>query len=123
MKKIILSVLVLFALIISACAVQQQAPSGETMEKKELQGSYKVGVMYPLSGDAASYGIPIQATTKIAADEINAKGGVNGKKLELIYEDSKCNPKDGNAAAQKLINIDKVKVIIGGVCSGETLGA
>jgi len=123
MKKIILSVLVLFALIISACAVQQQAPSGETMQKKELQGSYKIGVMYPLSGDGAAYGIPLQATTKIAADEINAKGGVNGKKLELIYEDSKCNPKDGNAAAQKLINIDKVKVIIGGACSGETLGA
>ena len=130
MKKAILSILVLFVLIISACAVQQpaQAPSEQkmedkAMEQKELQGSYKIGVMYPLSGDAAAYGIPIQKTTKYAADEINAKGGVNGRKLELIYEDSKCNPKDGNAAAQKLINIDKVKVIIGGVCSGETMGA
>lgn len=124
MKKILLSLLMISVLILSACAQQQaQAPSGEKAMQKELQGSYKIGVMYPLTGDGAAYGIPLQRTTKFAADEINAKGGVNGKKIELIYEDSKCNPTGGNAAAQKLINIDKVKIIIGGVCSGETLGA
>ena len=125
MKKIILAILTLFVLILSACQVQQQVqqPAGGEVKQIQQRGSYKIGVMYPLTGDAAAYGLPIQKTTKYAADEINAKGGVNGKKLELIYEDSKCNPKDGNAAAQKLINIDKVKVIIGGVCSGETLGA
>ena len=79
--------------------------------------------MAPLTGDGAAYGLPIQKAIKIAIDEVNAKGGVNGKKLEPIYEDSKCNPKDGNAAAQKLVSVDNVKVIIGGVCSGETLGA
>ena len=122
MKKIILMILTLFVLILTACAVQQQVLTGGE-EKKELVGSYKIGVMYPLTGDAAAYGIPIQKTTKYAVDEINAIGGLNGRKIEVIYEDSKCNPKDGNAAAQKLINVDKVKVIIGGVCSGETLGA
>src|SRR3989338_4967926 len=120
MKRYFSAILVMLVIFLSACAVQQQ--SGEAMEKK-LESSYKIGVMYPLSGDPAAYGIPIQAATKMAADEINEQGGVNGRKVELIYEDSKCNPKDGNAAAQKLINIDKVKVIIGGVCSGETLGA
>src|SRR3989344_7864758 len=125
MKKIILAILTLFVLILSACQVQQQVqqPTGGEVKPSQPQGTYKIGVMYPLTGDAAAYGIPIQKTTKYAADAINAKGGVNGRKLELVYEDSKCNPKDGNAAAQKLINIDKVKVIIGGVCSGETLGA
>ena len=125
MKKAILSILTLLVLILSACQVQQapQQPTGGEVKPAQTQGTYKIGVMYPLTGDAAAYGIPIQRTTKYAADEINSKGGVNGKRLELIYEDSKCNPKDGNAAAQKLINIDKVKVIIGGVCSGETLGA
>ena len=119
MKKYLL-ILALILLILSACAVQQQP---QIQEQKELQGSYKIGVMYPLTGDAATYGLPQQRVVKIAADEINAKGGINGRKLELIYEDSKCNPKDGNAAAQKLINIDKVKVIIGGACSSETLAA
>ena len=121
MKKISIVILALFVIFLTACAVQQ--PQQPVEEKKELVGSYKIGVMYPLSGDGAAYGLPIQRATKIAIDEINAKGGVNGRKLEPIWEDSKCNPKDGNAAAQKLVNIDKVKVIIGGVCSGETLGA
>ena len=119
MRKLSLVILTLFVLILAACAVQQPVVE----EEKELVGTYKIGVMYPLTGDAATYGLAIQRATKIAVDEVNAKGGVNGRKLEIIYEDSKCNPKDSNAAAQKLINIDKVKVIIGGVCSGETLGA
>ncbi len=120
MKKTALVIFSLMLIILTACAPQQPT---KAEEKKELVGSYKIGVMYPLSGDAAAYGIPIQRATRIAVDEINAKGGINGKKIEPIYEDSKCNPKDGNAAAQKLINIDKVKIILGGVCSGETLGA
>ena len=128
MKKALLVFLTLTVLILSACAVQQETPQTDGGEKPAAQaqitqGSYKIGVMYPLTGDGASYGLPIQRATKIAIDEINAKGGINGKKIEAIYEDDKCNPKDGNAAAQKLVNIDKVKVIIGGVCSGATLGA
>ena len=91
--------------------------------QQPFNGSYKIGVMLALTGDAATYGLPEQAVIKIAADEINSRGGINGKKLELVFEDGKCNPKDGNAAAQKLVNIDRVKVIIGGSCSGETLGA
>ncbi len=122
MKKTILVFLTLLVLILSACEQQPQQTGGK-VKQTQAQGTYKIGIMYPLTGDAAAYGVPIQKTTKYAADEINAKGGINGKKIELIYEDSKCNPKDGNAAAQKLINLDKVKVIIGGVCSGETLGA
>ena len=52
MRKILLGFFIISVLILTACAVQQQAPpSEEKMEKKELQGSYKIGVMYPLSGD------------------------------------------------------------------------
>ncbi|MAG91212.1 hypothetical protein CMO83_03945 [Candidatus Woesearchaeota archaeon] len=124
MKRTLLGFMIFIVLILGACQIVQQ-PIGEeeAEEEVELQGSYKIGVIYPLSGDAASYGLPIQRTTKIAVDEINAKGGVNGRKLQIIYEDGKCNPKDGNAGAQKLVDVDKVQVIIGGVCSGETLGA
>ena len=123
MKNKLLVILTLFILILSACAQQQAPPQSSGQQQTQLQGSYKIGVMVPLSGDAAAYGLPIQKALKIALDEVNANGGVNGKKLEPIYEDSKCSPKDGNAAAQKLVNIDGVKIIIGGVCSGETLGA
>ena len=119
MKKSIFVLFIISVFLLAACSQTEQAQQ----PAQDTQGSYKIGVMAPLTGDAASVGLPIQKALKIAFDEVNAKGGVNGKKLEPIYEDSKCNPKDGNAAAQKLISVDNVKVIIGGVCSGETLGA
>ena len=128
MKKITLIAFILISLfLISSCATElTQETQAEEREKTIVpasQGSYKIGVIYPLTGDAAAYGIPLQRATRIALDEINAKRSINGKRLEFIYEDGKCNPKDGNEAAQKLVNINKVRVIIGGVCSGETLGA
>jgi branched-chain amino acid transport system substrate-binding protein len=81
----------------------------------------KIGFIGPLSGDAASYGIPIKNAIALAVEEINNTGGINGRKIEIIYEDGKCNGKDAVNAAQKLINIDKVKIILGGMCSGELL--
>ncbi len=121
MKKTILFGIFIFILFVSGCA--QEQIQGALISEQSFNGSYKIGVMLALTGDAATYGLPEQKVIKIAVDEINSKGGINGKKLIAVYEDGKCNPKDGNAAAQKLINVDKVKVIIGGSCSGETLGA
>ena len=121
MKKINLFGILSISLLLLGCS--QNQIQGAAVNEQNFNGSYKIGVMLALTGDAATYGLPEQQAIKIAADEINSKGGINGKKIEIIYEDGKCNPKDGNAAAQKLINVDKVKVIIGGSCSGETLGA
>ncbi len=81
----------------------------------------KIGFIGPLTGDAASYGEPIKNSVALAVEEINTMGGINGRKIQMIYEDGKCTGKDAVNAVQKLINIDKVKIIIGGVCSGETL--
>ncbi len=88
---------------------------------EEKTGSLKIGGIFPLTGDGATYGEPMQKVVKIALDEINAAGGVKGQKLEIIWENGKCNGNDAAAAANKLINIDKVKVIYGGFCSSETL--
>ena len=122
MKNKISVLLILSILILSACG-QNTVVNDNTPASGQKAQRYKIGVMGPYTGDAASVGLPIQAAIKIAIDEVNSKGGINGVMLEPIYEDSKCNPKDGNAAAQKLVNVDQVKIIIGGVCSGETLGA
>ena len=117
MKKTLCILIIAYLFLIAACA--------NTQVQQKPQDTFKIGVIFPLTGDAAAYGLPAQRAVMIAADEINAKGGINnnGKKITVVYEDGKCNPKDGNAAAQKLVNVDKVKVIIGGFCSGETLGA
>lgn len=85
--------------------------------------TYKIGAILPLTGDAAAYGEPGRNAEQLAVDEINASGGVNGKKLEIIFEDGKCNGKDATNAMQKLVNVDKVQFVIGGFCSSESLAA
>lgn len=81
-----------------------------------------IGAVLPLSGDAVSYGTPIRRAIEMAVADINAVNGVNGKPLQVQFEDGRCDGKEGANAAQKLINVQKVKYIIGGACSGETLG-
>lgn len=77
----------------------------------------KIGVILSMTGKTASWGESTREALDLYADEINKES----KKIELIYEDSRCDPKTGVAAANKLINVDKVQVIIGGVCSSVTL--
>lgn len=92
-------------------------------EDKTSKEPIKIGFIGSLTGDAAEYGEPQRNALMLAVEDINKSGGVNGAPVELIYEDGKCNGKDGASAAQKLINVDKVKVILGGSCSSETLAA
>jgi branched-chain amino acid transport system substrate-binding protein len=110
----ILAIILVFALV--ACT---QTTTQTSTEKTPLI----IGAIVPLTGDAAAYGEPIKQAEDLAVEEINAAGGINGRPLKIIYEDGACSPKGATTAAQKLISIDNVKVIIGGLCSGETLGA
>jgi len=127
MKKLVMIGLLL--MIIVACTPAQQAKSegaskepAKAAEQKPVE-KIVLGAMFPLTGDGAAYGVPLSHQLELAVDEINANGGINGAQIELRTEDSKCNAKDGATAAQKLVEVDKVKVIFGGACSGETLGA
>jgi branched-chain amino acid transport system substrate-binding protein len=79
----------------------------------------KIGVITPLSGDAAAYGQETQRVLDYRLAGINAQ---KGTKFELVYEDGKCAGSDAVSAFQKLIDVDGVKIIIGGTCSSETLG-
>lgn len=81
----------------------------------------KIGFIGPLSGDAAVFGEPIKNAIGLAVAEVNEVGGINGRQIEMIYRNGKCNGKDAVSAAQKLIEEDEVKIIIGGVCNSETL--
>jgi branched-chain amino acid transport system substrate-binding protein len=85
------------------------------------QDANKVGVIQPLTGAFAASGNYVANGAKIAADEINAKGGILGKKLELVIEDNKSNPTEAAAVAEKLIVRDKVPVMMGAWGSGFTL--
>jgi len=94
--------------------------TGNTVKDDE---TIKIGFIAPLSGDLAFIGDQMQKVVAIAKDKVNEDGGINGRKVEVIYEDGRCDGKEAVSAAQKLINIDKVNAIIGGICSAETLAA
>ena len=81
----------------------------------------KIGVDEPLTGPFAASGTYVVNGAKIAADEINAKGGVLGNKLDLVVEDNKSNPTESAAVAEKLITSDKVPVMMGAWGSSLTL--
>lgn len=97
----------------------EAAPAGEAKALPPI----RIGVLAPLVGDEAAYGADVTAAVNLAIADINSAGGVNGRKLEAIFENGGCNGKDATTAATKLIDVDKVQVIIGGYCSGETLAA
>ena len=71
----------------------------------------KIGAILPLSGDVAVYGNNTKKGIDLAVEEINKAGGINGSKVEIIYEDSKADPKTGVTAMYKLME-NKVQAII-----------
>ena len=83
---------------------------------------FVIGVMESVTGTGGTYGTVAVQAKQMAADEINAAGGVNGRRLELVVEDSQCSAKDAVAAYNKLTNVDRVRIILGTLCSGAMLG-
>ncbi len=81
-----------------------------------------IGVIGPMTGQYASFGAQFKAGAEMAVADINAAGGVNGKKLQLIIEDDACDPKQAVAGAGKLA-ARKVKLVAGHFCSGSSIPA
>jgi branched-chain amino acid transport system substrate-binding protein len=79
----------------------------------------KIGFPIPLSGPTAVYGEPILKGAQMAVEEINAKGGVLGRKLELISRDSKANADEAVRLARELIIKDSVDFLAGTLTSAE----
>src|SRR5260370_1107172 len=109
-RSIALVALVPAALVASAVPGESQAPA-------------KIGVIQPLSGPVAASGNYVRMGAEIARDWVNGKGGVLGRKVELLIEDNKSDPKEAATAAEKLIIRDKVPIIVGAWGSSMTLAA
>ncbi len=82
----------------------------------------KFGVAGAHSGELASYGIPSVNAAKLVIDAVNAKGGINGKMVELLVEDDVCKPEVATNTATKLVS-EGVDVVLGHICSGATKAA
>jgi ABC-type branched-subunit amino acid transport system substrate-binding protein len=81
------------------------------------QEPVRIGAMYPLTGGGAVYGVPAMVGHQMAVEELNAKGGILGRKIESIERDDKMNPAAASSTMKELITKDKADIIVGGLSS------
>ena len=103
--------------------IEKAVESAMMRAAEEAARPFRIGVMESVTGPGETYGNVAVQAKQMAVEEINAAGGVNGRKIELIVEDSKCNAQDSITAYRKLTDVDGVKIILGTSCSGAMLGA
>ena len=115
--KIIVGVVVIVLVVWAIVAKTGSKSSAPLMQSSTI----KVGIIAPLTGTASSYGTEGKNSVVLALDEINANGGIAGKKVEYVIEDGKCEATAAINAWNKLVNVDKVQAVFGGHCSTETL--
>jgi branched-chain amino acid transport system substrate-binding protein len=107
MKRIVTIALALVALVALAATVSA--------------ADLKIGVLVPITGPVPAFGQSVKEGAQLAINEWNAKGGVLGQKIVPVIEDGQCDAAAATNAANKLINQDQVKFILGEVCSGATI--
>jgi branched-chain amino acid transport system substrate-binding protein len=83
----------------------------------------RIGVASPFTGDLAAYGDNIKAGVSLKLKEINDAGGINGQKIELVWGDDLCAPKDAGTVASKFAADKSIVAVIGHLCSSATLAA
>src|SRR6478752_9744987 len=91
------------------------------MASDEASSQVKVGAVLSVTGPASFLGDPEKKTLEIYIDEINAKGGVNGQKLQLIVYDDAGNADNARTFATRLVEEDKIVAMVGGTTTGSTL--
>lgn len=109
MKRVISLVLMiaLVATLFAGCG--KQAANSDVI---------KIGVNYELSGNVATYGQSSLDGIRLAVKQINAAGGINGKKIELVEYDNKSDSAEATTLASKLMTSDKVLAVLGPATSG-----
>lgn len=105
--KLISGILIIIVIIIIGYSISFKSPS-EPISTKPI----KIGAILPLSGSAAFWGENVLNGMNLAVEEINNSGGVDGRLIKVIAEDSRADVKEGVNAANKLLNIDDVFTLI-----------
>ncbi len=118
MPKWTIAVFALLAGLIAACGSDATPDSGAGASGEP----FVIGALESMTGVGETYGVPLSQSKLLAVEEINAAGGVNGRMLEIVIEDSKCTANDAITAYNKLTDVDGIKIILGATCSGATLG-
>ena len=111
MKRILIASLVIAGLL-SAC--QPQSGAGDKV---------RIGVFMSTTGSTANFGISSVNGIKMAADEINAAGGINGKQVELLVQDDRSDASEAATIVTKFVTQDQVHAVIGEVASSRSIAA
>ncbi|UOF91324.1 branched-chain amino acid ABC transporter substrate-binding protein [Fodinisporobacter ferrooxydans] len=110
-------------LTLTACSNGSAGSSGSTAGSGgNKSGDILIGVQSPTTGSTAKMGQDMNNAIQLATDEINANGGINGKKIKLTFADDASDPQTATAAANKLVS-EGVVAVVGGYASGATLPA
>ena len=104
------------ATLLASTALMAVTPLGSAAHAADI----KIGIMVPTTGSEADAGQDMENAVKLAASEVNAKGGVAGNTISTVTGDDACDPQQGATAASKLAS-SGVTAIVGGYCSGATL--
>lgn len=118
MTRAFLALCLVFSIFLTGC-VQKGGPGGGN----DSGDTIKIGVYGDLSGPTSSFGQSTKNGIDLAVEEINAGGGINGKKLVVISEDDQGRPEQAKTVVSKLISQDKVHALLGEVASTNSLAA
>jgi ABC-type branched-subunit amino acid transport system substrate-binding protein len=112
-------------LLVGALALTHLPASAQTKVTNEGISATKIvlGTHQDLSGPVKTWGVPVSNGMKMAIEEINAAGGVHGRKIKLIIEDSGYDPKRAVLASQKMVERDKIFAMVGPMGSPTVLAA
>ncbi|MGE4319156.1 MAG: branched-chain amino acid ABC transporter substrate-binding protein [Deferribacterales bacterium] len=130
MKKLLLFAVMAAMFVFAGCSQKpkdEAKAEGETPAATEQPaaaegGVIKIGVAGAHSGDLASYGIPSLKAAELVVKQVNEKGGLLGKKVELVPADDVCKPEVAVSSANKLVS-EGVVAVLGHICSGATKAA
>lgn len=110
-KKMAILLIFLLAIVAAGCG------GGSPSASQEIS----LGLTAPMTGDYAEYGTVFKNAAELAIEKVNAKGGVNGKKLKLVVGDSKADPKEAANIAQKFVSDSNIMAVIGDFTSTAAL--
>jgi branched-chain amino acid transport system substrate-binding protein len=94
-----------------------------SMTTTAMAENIRIGVASPYTGNLAAYGDNIKAGVNLKLKEINDAGGINGQKVELVWGDDLCQPKDAGTVGSKFAADKSIVAVIGHLCSSATLAA
>jgi branched-chain amino acid transport system substrate-binding protein len=122
-RLVLLACLCLAGLLFGGCKREKSSSNPVNEPQAAESQPIKLGAILSLTGSAAQYGKWSQNGIELALSEVNQAGGINGRQLQIIYEDDGTDPASAVSAAQKLISIDHVSAIIGPLTSSSVLAA